>query len=201
MKIKTISILATIPIALILALYTYRFGFFFWFEHSKWAEFGSFFGGVIGPVLAFFSLLYLAFQIELQWKEHKSARIDAEIKQLEDSISLNTLILISKLNKEDAQIKVPFSELILRMYRDKDKMYSEETSGLLRVGLSARSETLVLWANTASALSNLKKVNESRYAQQLIMVSVQIGYELCAGLDEAVKLATGLNFEWHFGNK
>lgn len=87
------------------------------------------------------------------------------------------------------------------MYRDKDKMYSEETSGLLRVGLSARSETLVLWANTASALSNLKKVNESRYAQQLIMVSVQIGYELCAGLDEVVKLATGLNFEWHFGNK
>lgn len=80
MKIKTISILATIPIALILALYTYRFGFFFWFEHSKWAEFGSFFGGVIGPVLAFFSLLYLAFQIELQWKENKSARIDAGIK-------------------------------------------------------------------------------------------------------------------------
>ncbi|WP_373960537.1 hypothetical protein [Vibrio gigantis] len=199
MSIKFVFTIAVITILSTISIYVYQFGLGLWSEHSKWAEFGSFMGGVLGPILAFFSLLYLAIQLEMQWKENKEARIQAELKHREDYIALNMSLFTSKLIQQDLQLNAPFSEIILKIHRD--NVYKKQVSELIKVGLSARAETLVMWVNIASALSFLKSVDEDRYTQQLTMVSVQVGYELCKGLDEVIHLATGIDFEHHFGDK
>ena len=196
MKIRILISFAFLSTFLVVFLYIYQFGFGLWSDHTKWAELGSFFGGVLGPILAFFSLLYLAFQVEMQWKESKEARIESEISNRESNISTNLKIIEPRLIKDDSLINAPFKELILRIYRDKDlenKNFEE-----IKWGLSARSETMVLWLNISAALSYIKKVDEARYLNQLILVQVKLDRELCRALDRVVKIATDIKFENHF---
>ncbi len=82
-NIKVILVIAILSLSLVIAVYVSKFGFGLWNEHSKWAELGSFFGGVLGPILAFTSLLYLAFQVEMQWKESQASRLQSEINNRE----------------------------------------------------------------------------------------------------------------------
>ncbi|MGY3687139.1 hypothetical protein ACXAAV_10745 [Vibrio coralliilyticus] len=196
MNIRVILISAILCLLIVISTYAYQFGFGFWSEHTKWAELGSFFGGTLGPIFAFFSLLYLAFQVEMQWKESKAARIESEVNNRENYMSMNLQILIPKLNAIDPSINAPMAELILRMHRDEN--LEHENLELLKLGMSARAETLVVWINIAAALSYLKTVDENRYLNQLTLVTIQVGPELCSALDRVVRLATGINFEHHF---
>ena len=132
----------------------------------------------------------------MQWKESKAARIASEINNRESYISTNLLILIPKLTAIDPSIQAPISELILQIHMGKNL---EDTNlELLKIGLSARAETLVVWVNIAAALSYLKVVDENRYLNQLTLVTVQVGRELCTALDRVTKLATEINFDHHF---
>ena len=196
MRIRIILTLAILSLFASISLYAYKFGFELSNEHSTWAEFGNFFGGVLGPIFAFCSLIYLAFQVEMQWKESKAARIASEINNRESYISTNLLILIPKLTAIDPSIQAPISELILQIHMGKNL---EDTNlELLKIGLSARAETLVVWVNIAAALSYLKVVDKNRYLNQLTLVTVQVGRELCTALDRVTKLATEINFDHHF---
>jgi hypothetical protein len=181
---------------MIILFYLNNFGFHLSSNHTRWSEFGSFFGGVVGPLLAFFSLLYLAIQIEMQWKENKEARLALEIKYREEYISLNLSQIKSRLKEPDEKLGFPMGELILRIHND--KKYREEVSELIKVGLSARAETLVIWVNIVAALSYLKSTNKNIYLNHLTQVNVQLGSDLCVALDEVVHFATGINFERHF---
>lgn len=132
----------------------------------------------------------------MQWKESKAARIESEVNNRENYMSMNLQILIPKLNAIDPSINAPMAELILRMHRDEN--LEHENLELLKLGMSARAETLVVWINIAAALSYLKTVDENRYLNQLTLVTIQVGPELCSALDRVVRLATGINFEHHF---
>jgi hypothetical protein len=167
-------------------------------DHSRWGEFGSFFGGVLGATFAFLTLLYLAKQVENQWKESKAARLESEMSQRERYIVSCLGLLLPKLKEVDVGLGAPLSELILRIYRDEQQRLTHEFIEFLRVGLSARSEAMALWVNIASALSFLQQHDSGRYLSQKTLVAVQIGYGLCNALDEIVHIATDIDFERHF---
>ncbi|PAJ71753.1 hypothetical protein CJF42_24990 [Pseudoalteromonas sp. NBT06-2] len=196
LNIRVILISAILCLFFVMSIYYYQFGIGFWSDHTKWAELGSFFGGILGPIFAFFTLLYLAFQVEMQWKESKAARIESEVNNRENYISTNLQILMPKLSAIDSSKNAPMAEIILRMHRDEN--LDKDNLQLIKLGLSARAETLVVWVNIAAALSYLKAVDENRYLNQLTIVTVQIGQELCSALDRVVRLATDINFEHHF---
>ncbi|MGN5220498.1 hypothetical protein [Aeromonas veronii] len=42
------------------AIYIYAFGFGLWKDHTKWAEMGNFFGGILGPFFSLISVYILA---------------------------------------------------------------------------------------------------------------------------------------------
>ncbi|BCS95463.1 hypothetical protein DSLASN_10950 [Desulfoluna limicola] len=195
MVIRHIIPIIIASIFLVLFTYVKQFGFSLSPSHSRWAEFGSFFGGVIGSILAFSTLLYLALQIKQQTKEYRDSRIESEIKQREDSILMYLTMLHAKLFEKDSMLGYPLSELILDIH-DNEIKYEEST--IIKIGLSARAEALVMWTNISGYLSFIKARNENRYQNQLILVSVKIGYDVCVALDTTVKKATGLNFEQHF---
>lgn len=66
-------------------LYGYHFGLGLWNTSSEWADLGSFFGGVLSPILTFFSTLLLLLTI---YFTHKTLKVSQEaaitqVKQLE----------------------------------------------------------------------------------------------------------------------
>jgi len=200
LNIRLIIFLAVAIIIVVMFTYTNQFGFNLSTDHSKWAEFGSFFGGILGPILAFSSLLYLAIQMQQQTKEYREARIKSEIKQIEDSISLYLAMLQPKLFENDPALGSPISELILKMSNDDNQKYIK--SELCKIGMSARAETLVMWSHIAGNLSFIKSINEIKYLNQINLIAVTIGYDICSALDDVVKFVSGLlNFEKHFSSK
>ena len=195
MSIRLIIIAALVAISVTVFFYVQTFGVDLSHEHSRWGEFGSFIGGVLGALFAFFTLLYLAFQVEMQWKESQASRLDSEMNTRENHIRLCLSLIIVKLKEIDPKLEFPLSELIVRISK---RGVDEDRIDMLKLGLSARGETLAIWVNIASALSYLKALDNNRYLNQLTLVAVQLGYELCSSLDEVVFIATGINFEKHF---
>jgi hypothetical protein len=195
---RVITFFAVIAAAITVGIYGFHFYGPLSEDHSRWGEFGSFFGGVLGATFAFFTLLYLAKQVENQWKESKAARLESEMSQRERYIVSCLGLLLPKLKESDERLDAPLSELILRAYRDEEQRLAQEFIVFLREGLSARSEAMALWVNIASALSFLQEYDPGRYANQKTLVAVQVGYGLCSALDEIVHIATDIDFERHF---
>lgn len=100
---KTIIACFIICAALVLApisLYIFKFGIGLWNDTSKWAELGSFFGGVLGPMLSFFSVIlllatvYLTDQSLNKSKESLEQQVLSSTKQDFDSIFFNQLKML-----------------------------------------------------------------------------------------------------------
>lgn len=51
-------------IATPIGLYIDKFGFGYWGEHQKWAEFGSYIGGVVTPILTLITIVFLLLQLK-----------------------------------------------------------------------------------------------------------------------------------------
>ncbi|MDF0749239.1 hypothetical protein NLU14_03250 [Marinobacter sp. 71-i] len=198
MNPRLIAVLAVLAAVTAVAIYGYQFNGSLSPDHSRWGEFGSFFGGVLGATFAFFTLMYLAKQVENQWKESKAARLELEMSQRERYVASCLGLLLPKLKEIDEAIDAPLSQLILRAYRDEEQRRVQEFIELLREGLSARSAVMALWVNVSSALSFLEVHDEVRYLNQKTLVAVQVGYDLCRALDETVSIATEIDFERHF---
>ncbi len=198
MNPRVITILAVIAAVTTIAIYSSQFSGSLSSNHSRWGEFGSFFGGVLGATFAFFSLLYLAKQVENQWKESRAARLESEMGQRERYIASCLGLLLPKLKEVDETLEAPLSDLILRAYRSTDQQNVQRFIEAFQIGLSARAEAMALWVNIAAALSFLREHDTGRYLNQVTLVAVQVGHRLCSALDETVHLATEIDFERHF---
>lgn len=81
-------------------LYIYKFGIGLWDESSKWAELGTFFGGVLGPLLSFFSVILLLMTVYLTGKsltksqENFTLQLHSIKKQDFDSLFFNQLKMV-----------------------------------------------------------------------------------------------------------
>ncbi|WP_316674999.1 hypothetical protein [uncultured Tolumonas sp.] len=63
-----INLIFILILLLPILLYSFKFGFGIWGNHSEWAEMGNAIGGIYSPILAFFTLLVLAYQTSFQAK-------------------------------------------------------------------------------------------------------------------------------------
>lgn len=87
-KLISIVILAIFSIIGILFLWMFSLGVGFGGTTETWSHFGSFFGGVLGPVLAFFSFIGVIFTVYLQSKSNEEqiiANSQAALDRLEST--------------------------------------------------------------------------------------------------------------------
>ncbi|CAN0594866.1 unnamed protein product, partial [Ectocarpus sp. 12 AP-2014] len=139
---RLIIVLAVIAAVTTIAIYSSQFSGSLSSNHSRWGEFGSFFGGVLGATFAFFSLLYLAKQVENQWKESKAARLESEMSQRERYIASCLGLLLPKLKEVDETLEAPLSDLIIRAYRSTEQQNVQRFIETFQLGLSARAEAM-----------------------------------------------------------
>ncbi|MGO2167146.1 hypothetical protein, partial [Pseudoalteromonas sp.] len=74
-KLISIVILAIFSIIGVLFLWMFSLGVGFGGTTETWSHFGSFFGGVLGPALAFFSFVGVIFTVYLQSQSNKEQTI------------------------------------------------------------------------------------------------------------------------------
>ncbi|WP_299947147.1 putative phage abortive infection protein [uncultured Microbulbifer sp.] len=72
--LKVISIIAFVIALVILILYFSKFAGDLASDHSRWAEFGDYLGGVLNPFFALLGLIALLITIHIQSKEMREAR-------------------------------------------------------------------------------------------------------------------------------
>jgi len=63
-----ISILALLSVIFAFALYRYHFSGQIVLDSNEWSNFGSYYGGIVGPILSFFSIVLLVITVKLQEK-------------------------------------------------------------------------------------------------------------------------------------
>ena len=195
-KETKVIVCAGLFIVIVFAVYTWHFPGGLSADHTRWAEFGSYFGGVLGPILVFFSFLFLARQIELQRSEIKISAQEAELRYREDYISRNLRLL--KIQLDEPVNEEPFRTLILSIFRQPEV---EVDDNLFKLGMSAKAEALITWVNISIALTRIKHVSRERYNEQLVLVIVTVGNDLSVALDSVVTAATDISMEQHFKNK
>lgn len=195
-KEAKVIVCAGLFIVIVFALYTWHFPGGLSTDHTRWAEFGSYFGGVLGPILVFFSFLFLARQIELQRSEMKISAQEAELRYREDYISRNLHLL--KIQLDEPVNEEPFRTLILSIFRQPEVEVDDD---LFKLGMSAKAEALITWVNISIALTRIKYVSRERYNEQLVLVIVTVGNDLSVALDSVVTAATEISMEQHFKNK
>ena len=109
--ISVLLAMAMLAIAIVIWAYISRFGMTLSLSHQEWSEFGDFFGGTIGTVLAFVSLLALLVTIYLQNLELRATRDElAETRLIHEqqADSLNEQVEIAK---NEAKANLTFSML------------------------------------------------------------------------------------------
>ena len=75
-RVKQLWALALVAllIAAPIGLYIHKFGLGYWDKHEKWGELGSYFGGVVTPILTGITLVFLLLQLKYLAKGLESER-------------------------------------------------------------------------------------------------------------------------------
>ena len=111
---KWILITGLTTIVLAFVFYSYFFGSALSREHTRWAEFGSFFGGLLSPLLAFLAIMLLYHTLVTQLSEFKesvsylakTARIAADDLELAKRQTLDneTLAVLANAEKQISEL-------------------------------------------------------------------------------------------------
>ena len=83
---KIVSALLIVLILMPIFLYIYQFGFGFWADHAKWAEMGSFFGGILGPAITVISVGFLYVQLKAHQKQQQYTLDALKLQKIESDI-------------------------------------------------------------------------------------------------------------------
>lgn len=93
-------------------------------DHKVWGEFGSFFGGVVTPILAFCSFITLLYTVHIQRKELSLTRQELELSRLHqkrsaDAIELqNTDNIFFSIAQQVTDKQRDIDDVIVRFFHD-----------------------------------------------------------------------------------
>ncbi|PKG80057.1 hypothetical protein CXF80_18110 [Shewanella sp. Actino-trap-3] len=151
-----VAVVIGCSIALILpiTLYIYKFGFGLWDKHSDWALMGSYFGGVVGPIITSISIVFLGYQLREQLIQRKSENLEKDILHLIPKLS-------DALREESFNSALRISALLY-----KEKIASDDSEGAKEVInnlVESYFKQFNIWLSVDSNYRELAKVNFPRY--------------------------------------
>ncbi|MGR5065708.1 hypothetical protein [Photobacterium sp. DNB22_13_2] len=195
-RVLLFSVLCIVIISPI-ALYTMAFGIGIWSEHSKWSEFGSFFGGVFSPIIASLALVILYLQNRNQNDLAFVMRSDKELEyfltKLERNLenvyvkgkSKSDLILaitqeINDVNFTDDEKSKYVKGIYDKIMNEKPKDYNKQVRELLNL--------VSLWSSLGVVLVGLSAEDRQPYtlfySTSMLKIQTVIGHDLCIALDK-----------------
>ncbi|HIF9447762.1 TPA: hypothetical protein ACX6SQ_000339 [Photobacterium damselae] len=170
-KLLYFFILVIIAILILpIVLYVYKFGIGLWDSNADWAAMGSYFGGILGPLITGTSLLFLAFQIREQVIQSKVEYVDRKCSHCEASIRENLPKLSMYLRKDFGDVlritKFSCKELIRNGQQDTAR---EEARKVVKIYF----KEFQTWNILDSNLRELYSLDYSRYQKMSLHLQAE----------------------------
>ncbi|PAR91420.1 hypothetical protein [Vibrio cholerae] len=172
--IVSVLLIVIVAVSVVLGIYIFYFGEYEISNNpEKWGPFGDFFGGVLNPILAFFSFVALLYTIHIQQKELELTRVElsnsvsaqkktADFARCQNEISERQIIELEKSEKKNDIYKIisTIDKKTLTLLNSEVNSY--KTRGLielkrvfLTVRLSDASEKASVIKNCGDEISSL----------------------------------------------
>lgn len=183
-----------------LALYMSSFGFTLSTVHQRWAEFGSFYGGVVGPLLTLTTVVFLYSQLRHQQSAQTHIAHTQEIQRLKTDIDFYSSFIISELSKvmpgmEDgrtlstyvATTAAEFNHCFIHGTNPKDVLGQSRQAVTTLV--LCHSNIFTSWIRINEDLQTIKLLDTTltsdrdNHTNQKIKVSLTVGQIECSHMD------------------
>lgn len=160
MKVVCFSLLL-VAIFLPIGLYIKAFGIGLWDKHEDWARMGSFFGGMLGPIITGSTLVFLGMQIKLQSQQRRDEEIRYICSECEGDI-IKALPIAEKFF--DSRDSVSELKKKWKDYRDaKNSGDNKKASELAEQAFEGDFYFLASWSQIEVSLRTLKNLNSDKY--------------------------------------
>lgn len=176
-NIKLFITIATLAVVIPVGLYIDNFGIGYWSNHTHWAELGSFFGGILTPILTFISIILILLQLRTM---NKGLQVERNYRRNADANS-----------EIDYFLELTKSKLVTN-------------SGLIKLSLincddesahlnQSQSDLAQLWNCIYIALMSLDKDGDygPQHKKATIKLSAVLGRDTCKALDSYLRIASG----------
>ncbi|MGQ0333108.1 hypothetical protein [Halomonas elongata] len=159
-KVACCSLLV-VAIFLPIGLYIKVFGVGLWDKHEDWARMGSFFGGILGPIITGSTLVFLGMQIKLQSQQRRDEEVRHICSECERDI-LKALPIIEEFFVDGENISKIQQQW--EKYRDAKKAGDKEKAfDVAKEAFSGSFYFLASWSQVEVSLSKLKDLNPNKY--------------------------------------
>ncbi|UPW20554.1 hypothetical protein M0C34_09975 [Agarivorans sp. TSD2052] len=156
-------------------LYTYKFGIGLWNSHEDWARMGGFFGGVVGPLITGFSLIFLGLQLKEQLVQRKMELIDKKSSHYEKDIS--ALIPKLALSLENVKFKggLKFTNLKYEIHEKAGEC--EKANQLVEEFVESFFQIFNIWASIDNNYRELARIDYQRYRALTFYILIECELE------------------------
>ena len=174
-------------IGLPIFLYINQFGLGVWDKHEDWARMGSYFGGVVGPIITTISLLFLGWQIGVQTKQRREENILHVCAECETDINhyLPKIIkFISTIEKLDSM------KLVLAKNKDLvERGKQEEAIKMVKAYIESELAIYSMWFHIDACLRNLQARKMYKFKRMRTRLFSEIDIEFITYL-EGIRMAS-----------
>lgn len=177
-------------IGLPIYLYINQFGFGVWSNHNDWGVMGSFFGGVIGPIITTISLLFLAVQIRIQTKQRKEEALLHVCSECELDINKYIPRIVIFMSENDTRDKL---KSILA--QNKNLVNNGHVDDALRMVKEYIAQELGIWSmwfHIDASLRTLQKSKIYKFKRMRTLIFSEIEIEDITYL-EGIRMALNKN--------
>ena len=174
-------------ISLPIILYINQFGFGVWDKHEDWARMGSYFGGVVGPIITTISLLFLGWQIGVQTKQRKEENTLHVCAECETDIN-NYLPKIIEFVSTAEKIETIKLVLAKNKYLVENGQ-QEEATEMIKDYISTELAICSMWFHIDACLRTLQKSKMYKFKRMRTRIFSEVEIEFIAYL-EGIRMAT-----------
>ncbi|ATC81461.1 hypothetical protein [Pseudoalteromonas agarivorans] len=211
---KILSIIFVLALLVPIFLYTNQFGLGLWDDHAKWAEMGSFFGGILGPIVTVISIGFIYIQLKVHQKQQQYTLDTLKLQKIESDILFFSAVVKSELSREISTMDNKTLNSILSNHaaefcsvhthyqgsEDPDLIVKE--FGLRSFDFLICYESLFAsWRAINAQLHSLKALDEAlsmeNYKSQLARVFTTLDSYICSHLD-TISMTLDNGFNPHF---
>ena len=195
-------------------LYIKVFGFGFWDEHTKWAELGSFFGGVLGPIITVISVGFLFLQLRANNKQQQHTIDTLKLQKIEADIAFFLPIVRTELSREiptmnNKVLSESMAHHAAEFCHVHTHYQGDENPELIVKDFGKRSFDFLIcyeglfasWLAINSHLNTLKQLdstlNMDNYKSQRARVFTSLDSAICSHMD-TISMLLDNDFQPHF---
>lgn len=171
-------------------LYVNQFGFGIWDKHEDWARMGSYFGGVLGPIITTVSLLFLGWQIGAQTKQRKeevTLHVCGECEIDINNYLPKIIDFFGRLeNLETMKSALEYNKYLVENGRQ------DEAIEVIKNYVSSEIAICSMWFHIDSCLRTLQKTKMYKFKRMRTLIFSQLEIELITYI-EGIRMALNNN--------